>query len=100
MKSKTSLPAAYRLAVTSRALAAVVGGYLMASLAAVCLALWLPTSRVDAVITGMMSSFVFYLLAVLWCFACRTAWRAWCGVMLPSALFATLAGVGVWMART
>jgi hypothetical protein len=52
------------------------------------------------VITGMMSSFVFYLLAVLWCFACRTAWRAWCGVMLPSALFAALAGVGVWMART
>lgn len=100
MKSKTSLPAASRLAVTSRALAAVVGGYSMASLAAVCLALWLPTSRADAVITGMMSSFVFYLLAVLWCFACRTAWRAWCGVMLPSALFATLAGVGVWMART
>ncbi|WP_321850639.1 DUF3649 domain-containing protein [Pseudomonas paraveronii] len=100
MKSKTSLPAAYRLAVTSRALAAVLGGYLMASLTAICLALWLPTSRADAVITGMMSSFVFYLLAVLWCFACRTAWRAWCGVMLPSALFATLAGVGVWMART
>ncbi|MEO8491532.1 DUF3649 domain-containing protein [Pseudomonas sp.] len=100
MKSTTSLPAAYRLAVTSRVLAAVVGGYLMASLAAVCLALWMPTSRADAVITGMMSSFVFYLLAVIWCFACRTAWRAWCGVMLPSALFAVLAGVGYWMVRT
>lgn len=100
MKSKTSLPVSYRLAVTSRVLAAVVGGYLMASLAAICLALWLPTSRVDAVVTAMMSSFVFYLLAVLWCFACRTAWRAWAGVMLPSALFATLAGVGLWMART
>jgi hypothetical protein len=72
----------------------------MASLASICLALWMPTSRADAVITGMMSSFVFYLLAVLWCFACRTAWRAWCGVMLPSAAFATLAGVGLWMART
>lgn len=100
MKSKTSLPVSYRLAVTSRALAAVVGGYLMASLAAVCLALWLPTSRADAVITGMMSSFVFYLLAVIWCFASRTAGRAWLGVMLPSAVFATLAGVGLWMART
>lgn len=100
MKSKTSLPALYRLAVTSRVLAAVVGGYLMASLAAICLALWMPTSRTDAVITGMMSSFVFYLLAVLWCFACRTAWRAWFVVMLPSAAFATLAGVGLWMART
>ncbi|MGH8449450.1 DUF3649 domain-containing protein [Pseudomonas sp.] len=99
MKSKPSLPVSYRLAVTSRVLAAVVGGYLMASLASICLALWLPTSRADAVVTGMMSSFVFYLLAVLWCFACRTAWRAWAGVMVPSALFATLAGVGFWMAR-
>ncbi|WP_431701846.1 DUF3649 domain-containing protein [Pseudomonas sp. BR20] len=100
MKSKTSLRSSYRLAVTSRVLAAVVGGYLMASLASICLALWMPTSRADAVITGMMSSFVFYLLAVLWCFACRTAWRAWCGVMLPSAVLATLAGAGLWMART
>ncbi|WP_313041886.1 DUF3649 domain-containing protein [Pseudomonas sp.] len=100
MKSKTSLPVSYRLAVTSRVLAAVIGGYLMASLVAICLALWLPTSRADAVVTGMMSSFVFYLLAVLWCFACRTAWRAWAGVMVPSALLATLAGIGFWMART
>lgn len=100
MKSKPSLPVVYRLAVTSRVLAAVVGGYLMASLAAVCLALWMPTSRADAVITGMMSSFVFYLLAVIWCFACRTAGRAWFGVMLPSTMFATLAGIGLWMTRT
>ena len=42
MKSKTSLPASYRLAVTSRVLAAVIGGYLMASLAAICLAHGLP----------------------------------------------------------
>ncbi|AZE87778.1 DUF3649 domain-containing protein [Pseudomonas orientalis] len=100
MKSTTSLPASYRLAVTSRVLAAVVGGYLMASLAAICFALWLPTARADAVIVGMMSSFMFYLLAVLWCFACRTAWRAWAGVMLPSALLATLAGIGLWVVRT
>ncbi|WLH69489.1 DUF3649 domain-containing protein [Pseudomonas sp. FP2309] len=100
MKSKPSLPLAYRFAVTSRVLAAVIGGYLMASLASVCLALWLPAARVDAVIIGMMSSFVFYLLAALWCFACRTAWRAWVGVLLPSAAFATLAGVGLWMTRT
>ncbi|AHC33821.1 MULTISPECIES: DUF3649 domain-containing protein [unclassified Pseudomonas] len=99
MKSKTSLPVSYRLAVTSRVLAAVVGGYLMASLASICLALWLPTSRADAVIVGMMSSFVFYLLAVLWCFACRTAGRAWLGVMAPCVLFATLAGAGWWVAR-
>jgi hypothetical protein len=99
MKSKTSQPLAYRFAVTSRVLAAVIGGYLLASLASICLALWLPGARADAVITGMMSSFVFYLLAVLWCFACRSAARAWFGVMLPSAALATLAGVGLWVAR-
>jgi hypothetical protein len=66
----------------------------MAALASICLALWMPTARADAVITGMMSSFVFYLLAVLWCFACRNAARAWLGVMVPSVAFAALAGVG------
>jgi hypothetical protein len=100
MKRKTSLPLSYRLAVTSRALAAVVGGYLLASLASVCMALWLPTSRADAVVSGMMSSFVFYLLAVIWCFACRTAWRAWLGVLLPSAILAISAGLTYWGART
>ncbi|MGH8393502.1 MAG: DUF3649 domain-containing protein, partial [Pseudomonas sp.] len=40
MKRKTSLPVSYRLAVTSRVLAAVVGGYLLASLASVCMTLW------------------------------------------------------------
>lgn len=99
MKSKASLPLSYRLAVTSRLLAAVVGGYMLASLASVCLTLWLPISRADAVVSGMLSSFVFYLLAVIWCFACRTAARAWFGVLVPSAILATQAGLAYWMAR-
>ena len=99
MKRKASLPLSYRLAVTSRLLAAVVGGYMLASLASVCLTLWLPISRADAVVSGMLSSFVFDLLAVIWCFACRTAARAWFGVLVPSAILATLAGLAYWMAR-
>lgn len=99
MKRKASLPLSYRLAVTSRLLAAVVGGYMLASLGSVCLTLWLPISRADAVVSGMLSSFVFYLLAVIWCFACRTAARAWFGVLVPSAILATLAGLAYWMAR-
>lgn len=98
MKSKAALPVSYRLAVTSRVLAAVFGGYLLASAASVCISLWLPLSRSDAVLSGMLSSFVFYLLAVLWCFACRSAWRAWFGVLVPSAVLATLAGLAYWMA--
>ena len=99
MKNKPSVPFSYRLAVASRVLAAVVGGYLLASLASVCLSLWLPMARADAVISGMLSSFLFYLLAVIGCFTCRTAARAWFGVLVPSAVLASLAGLAYWMAR-
>ena len=100
MKAKsTMLPVSYRLAVTSRVLAAVFGGYLVTALASVCLTLWMPMARTEAVVTGMMSSFVVYLLAVIWCFACRTAWRAWFGLIVPSLLLAAAAGLAYWMER-
>lgn len=99
VKSRT-LPVSYRLAVTSRVLAAVIGGYAVSALASVCLTLWAPMARTEAVVTGMMSSFVVYLLAVIWCFACRTAWRAWLGLIVPALVLAALAGVAYWMGRS
>lgn len=97
MKSTSAgLPVSYRLAVTSRSLAALLGGYLLASMASVCIALLAPLPRVDAVLTGMMLSFVFYLLAFIWCFACRSAWRAWLGVLLPSLVLALVGGLAYW----
>ena len=101
MKAKsTTLPVSYRLAVTSRVLAAVFGGYFVTALASVCLTLWVPMARTEAVVTGMMSSFVVYLLAVIWCFACRTAWRAWFGLIVTSLVFAAAAGLAYWMERS
>ncbi|MDF0732830.1 DUF3649 domain-containing protein [Pseudomonas entomophila] len=97
MKRNAGLPLSYRLAVTSRSLAAVLGGYLLASTANVCISLLMPGEQVDAALTGMMLSFVFYLLAFLWCFACRSAWRAWLGVLLPSLALAALGGAAYWM---
>jgi hypothetical protein len=98
MKSTSAgLPVSYRLAVTSRSLAALLGGYLLASMASVCIALLAPLPRVDAVLTGMMLSFVFYLLAFIWCFACRSAWRAWLGVLLPSLVLALINGLAYWV---
>ncbi|MGN8260894.1 DUF3649 domain-containing protein [Pseudomonas sp. SMSB3] len=96
-RSAGSLPLSYRLAVVSRSLAAALGGYLLASLASVCLALLLPLAQVDATLTGLMASFVVYLLAFLWCFACRNAVQAWLGVLLPSAALALLGGITYWM---
>ncbi|QQZ43062.1 DUF3649 domain-containing protein [Pseudomonas sp. SK3(2021)] len=95
MKSKVAaIPFSYRLAVMSRVLAAVFGGYLLAALSSVCLTLLLPVSRTDAVVSGMMTSFLFYLVAVLWCFACRTAWQAWLGLLLPAL---GLAAISAWV---
>jgi hypothetical protein len=96
MKGK-SLPVSYRLAVTSRVLAAVLGGYLVAALASVSLSLWLPMARAEAVVTGMMTSFLAYLVAVLWCFACRSAWQAWLGLIVPSLVLAALSGLAYWV---
>lgn len=80
----------YRLAVTSRAAAAILGGYGLASAAAACLAVWLPMQRADAVVTAQMLSFVVYTCGVLWVFATRNAWRAWAGILVPAAVFAGL----------
>ncbi|MGE8186406.1 DUF3649 domain-containing protein [Pseudomonas sp. NPDC086278] len=100
MKGKTrTLPVSYRLAVASRVLAALLGGYILSALASVSLALWLPMARAEAVVTGMMSSFLVYLVAVLWCFACRSAWQAWFGLILPSLVLAAVSGVAYWMGR-
>lgn len=88
---------AYRLAVASRIVAALLGGYLVAALTSVCISQWVPMPRADAVVTGMMLSFVAYLLVVIWCFACRTAWRAWAGVLLPAAILAAVFGLGRWL---
>ncbi|HEX8595517.1 MAG TPA: DUF3649 domain-containing protein [Pseudomonas sp.] len=88
---------AYRLAVASRILAAVFGGYLVAALTSVCITQWIPMPRADAVITGMLLSFLAYLVAVLWCFACRTAWQAWFGVLLPCAVLAAVFAIGRWL---
>ena len=48
----------------------MVGGYALSALCAIAIA-WLPLSRVDATITGMVSSFAIYTAVVLWAFTGR-----------------------------
>jgi hypothetical protein len=77
-----------RLAILSRAVAAVVGGYALASVFAVACAVLPPGARADAVLAGMLSSFAIYVGAFLWAFAASSALRAWLGLLLPAALLA------------
>ncbi|MFV3405487.1 MULTISPECIES: DUF3649 domain-containing protein [Pseudomonas] len=96
-RNAAGLSLSYRLAVASRCLAASLGGYLLAALVSVAGALLLPMAQVDAALTGMLLSFVFWVLAFLWCFACRSAWRAWLGVLLPSVVLGAINAVAYWM---
>lgn len=88
VKRRTGASPRDRLAVASRALAAIVGGYGLAALCTTAMALLLPLARAEAVVTGTLASFVLYTCAVLWVFAARDAWRAWAGLAAPSALLA------------
>ncbi|WP_416422588.1 DUF3649 domain-containing protein [Pseudomonas sp. App30] len=98
MKSPSAgLPVAYRLGVCSRIVAAAMGGYVLAALVGISLAALLPLARAEAMVSGMMLSFLVYVVAVLWCFACRTATRAWLGLLAPSLVLLAINGLVYWM---
>lgn len=89
--ASTTRPAAgpglrYRLGVLSRTIAAIGGGYCVSALVASALALCLPTTRAEAAMTGTLTAFVVYPIAVMWVFACATALRAWAGLALAALL--------------
>lgn len=91
MNKPVTVTAAYRLAVASRALAAAVGGYVLAWFATIVLSLAWPAPKAQAVMWATMISFLVYALAVIWVFATRSAARAWAGMLGASAVLALLA---------
>ncbi|WP_410211939.1 DUF3649 domain-containing protein [Aquirhabdus sp.] len=82
--------ASYRWMVASRCIAAIVGGYAFTTAITVFLSLTLPGPRAEVVVFASLLSFVFYLLAVLWVFAAKTAWRAWLWLLVPTLVLATI----------
>lgn len=76
------------LSVLSRLLAAVCGGYLLASALAVFLATTLPGPRAEAVLAGVQWSFAPYALAVIWAFSPIPPGRVWLGLLAPAAMLA------------
>ena len=80
--------------VASRVLAAVAGGYAVSNAAGVGLAHVLPLPRADAVLAGVLSTYLVYGAAVVWCFGARTTRHAWLGLLLAIAFFAALSVLG------
>lgn len=80
--------------LVSRIVAAVLGGYALAAVASVA-AVSLPMATPDAVLAGMLASFLIYAGAVVWVFAVRSAGRAWAGLAVASVPL-VLAAWPVW----
>ena len=98
MKKPAHLDWRYRLAIASRTVAAVGGGYAVAAgfAAAVSLALAQCVPRVEAVLTATMLAWVAYAIAAGWAFYARTAWGAWGGTLLPALALGACALAPQW----
>lgn len=65
-----------RLNITCRVLIALVGGYVLAMLSAILIALLLHGDKINSIITGLMLSFIIYTATALSVFATKTPHRA------------------------
>lgn len=86
-----TMPRSPLFSATSRACAAIAGGYAFAASASALLALCLPLPRADAVVTATLLSFALYAAAALRAFAAPSAWRAWAELLLPALAMALAA---------
>jgi hypothetical protein len=76
------------LSIASRALAALLGGYALASAFTAFFSLALPLSPGEAVLTASLLGFVVYVAAVIAVFGAGSATRAWGWTLGPSLLLA------------
>ncbi len=76
--------------VTSRTLAAVIGGYALAHVLPIFFAVLIPLTKSDAVLLASQASFLIYAAAAIWAFAARTAWYAWVGILVPALVMGLL----------
>ncbi|UYZ84187.1 hypothetical protein MTZ49_00960 [Entomomonas sp. E2T0] len=76
----------YRIAVAIRCLIAIAGGYALAATSNIFLALYLPFTPSEAVITANLLCLVILCIAVCWVFSVDKNWKALLGVLLPTLL--------------
>ncbi|MBX3302867.1 MAG: DUF3649 domain-containing protein [Nitrospira sp.] len=90
MGKRTRSPLSWKH-VASRVGAAALGGYAFTYAFTACLTLLLPLPRTEALLTAAMLSFLLYAGAIIWAFTAATPWRAWLGLLAPTAVFTAIA---------
>ncbi|WP_139852294.1 DUF3649 domain-containing protein [Acinetobacter pullicarnis] len=85
----------YRWMVLSRIVLAVVIGFAIASLSVAVIALIYPDRRAVATYTGMIASFVVWLIYIIYVFSVKSLAKAW----ISSGILLLLLSACVWGAR-
>lgn len=86
----------YRLGVAGRVVAAVLGSYAVAALAAILLAMVLPMPPIDRAVTATLTAITLLPFVAIACFWVRSAARAWLLVAALALPLATVAALGGW----
>jgi hypothetical protein len=87
---KATIDAAYRWGVASRFLAAAAGGYVLVSMLQVAFMAVLPTDYYKALLFSSQTGYLYWTGIIVWCFATRTALRAWLGLAVVAAPLALI----------
>jgi Protein of unknown function (DUF3649) len=81
-----TLTAAYRWSVFSRCVAAAVGGYAIVTLLHLAMTVVLPWDVHKSMLFISQTGYLYYTGIIIWCFAARSARRAWLGLALVALL--------------
>jgi hypothetical protein len=84
-----------RVDVALRIVAALPGGYAVASLWAMALARILPGDRGEATIWATIVAFALCALIAMWAFAARSGWRALWSVVTAGAIAAGIVALSI-----
>ncbi len=76
--------AAYRWSVASRFVAAAVGGYALVTLLQLAAVALVPSAYYKALLLTSQTGYLYYTGIIIWCFAARTARRAWLGLAVTA----------------
>ena len=88
---RTLTDAAHRWSVFSRFVAATAGGYLLVTLVQLALTA-LSGDDHRTLLFSLQTGYLWYTGIIIWCFAARTAKRAWLGLGVVALPFALIAG--------
>ena len=77
-----TLDAAYRWSVFSRCIAAALGGYVIVTLLHLAHTVVLPWDIHKSMLFASQTGYLWFTGIIIWCFAARTARRAWLGLAI------------------